>query len=223
MSKLDVLNWFAGSSASLSVAKIMMVLCVALVLAGIIFFTYMISYSGVSYNARFNATNLLITIITAVIMLMIGSNVALSLGMVGALSIVRYRTAIKDPQDTVYIFWSIVTGLCVGAGVYQLAVVSCIFIAIVVLAMSFYTKHTGRYIVIVRGSADTDKSEVEKKLLENFKKVVLRAANNREESVEMIFEIRAAGSMKCEIIDSLKMVDGVKSANWILESGENIG
>lgn len=223
MSKSEILNWFAGNSSSLSASKIIMVLCVTLVLAAVIFATYAITYNGVAYNAGFNAGNVIITLIAAVIMLMIGSNIAISLGMVGALSIVRFRTAIKNPRDTIFIFWAIVTGLCTGAGVFQLAVIECLFIAVVLLGMSFYTGIMSHYIVIVRGETETDRKAIDEKLAENFKKIKLKAANNRENTVELIYEIRVKGSLKAEIIDSLKTIKGVKSANWILENDETIG
>lgn len=223
MSKSEILNWFSGNSASLTVGKILLVLCTALVLSLIIFATYKITYSGVSYNARFNVGNVIITLITAVVMLMIGSNIAISLGMVGALSIVRFRTAIKDPQDTIYLFWSIATGLAVGAGVYQLAVVAVLFIAIVLVGASFYTRMNSKYIIIIRGEADLDKTEVANKLAADFKNVRARAVNNRAESVEMIFEVSAKGGLDVSLVDGLKAVKGVKSANWILEVGEDVG
>ncbi len=223
MSKSEILNWFSGNSASLTVGKILLVLCTALVLSLIIFATYKITYSGVSYNARFNVGNVIITLITAVVMLMIGSNIAISLGMVGALSIVRFRTAIKDPQDTIYLFWSIATGLAVGAGVYQLAVVAVLFIAIVLVGASFYTRMNSKYIIIIRGEADLDKTEVANKLAADFKNVRARAVNNRAESVEMIFEVSAKGGLDVSLVDGLKSVKGVKSANWILEVGEDVG
>lgn len=218
MSKSEVISWFSGNSANLTAGRIIMVLCLALIMGAVIFATYYLTYTGVSYSARFNCGNVLITIITAVIMLMIGSNIAISLGMVGALSIVRFRTAIKDAQDTIYIFWSIVTGLCVGAGAYMLAIIACVFMAIVLTAMSFYTKVNGRYIVIVRGEADLDKNEVMTLLASNFKNTKARAVNNRETSVEMIFEVTAASDKLIAKVDELKKVKGVKSANWVLEA-----
>lgn len=223
MSKSEILNWFSGNSASLTVGKILLVLCTALILSLVIFATYKITYSGVSYNARFNVSNIIITLITAVVMLMIGSNIAISLGMVGALSIVRFRTAIKDPQDTIYLFWSIATGLSVGAGVYQLAVVEVLFVGIVLVGASFYTRLNSKYIIIIRGEADLDKAEIANKLSADFKGVRARAVNNRAESVEMIFEVTAKGGLDVSLIDGLKGVKGVKSANWILEVGEDVG
>ncbi len=120
MTKSEILDWFSVNNASLDANRILFVLGMGMMLGVVIFATYRITYAGVSYNAKFNVGNVVMLLIAAVIMLMISSNIAISLGMVGALSIVRFRTAIKDPQDTIYIFWSIVEGLCAGAQILQI-------------------------------------------------------------------------------------------------------
>ena len=97
MSKKEILNWFTVNNESLDVSKILFVLGVGILVAVVIFATYRITYSGVSYNAKFNVGNVVMLLIASVIMLMISSNRAISFGMVGALSIVRFRTAVKDP------------------------------------------------------------------------------------------------------------------------------
>lgn len=222
MSKSDVLKWFVGSAQSLTVEKILMVLCLALIMGALIFVTYKYTYSGVCYNVAFNSSNLIIVLITAIIMLMIGSNIAISLGMVGALSIVRFRTAIKDPTDTVYIFWAIVEGLCVGAGIYQLAIIAGLFVALVIFAMNFYTRMQNKYIIIIRGSADVNKDEITTNLNTLFKKAKLCSVNSRENSVEIIAKVIVNGELDISSIDKLNAVAGVKSANWVLESKSNI-
>ena len=223
MSKKEILTWFTGNSQSLDSAKIIFILCAAFLIGVVIFTTYRITYSGVSYNARFNASNVIIILITAVIMLMISSNIAISLGMVGALSIVRFRTAIKDPHDTVYIFWAIVEGLCVGAQIHKLAIISTIFIAFVLIAFSFYTKLQNKYLVIIRGTAELSGDQVITVLEEHFKRVRIRAVNQRESNCEMVCEVANIGALKLEFVNRLKELEHVKSANWLLESSETIG
>jgi len=223
MSKKEILTWFTGNSQSLDSQNILFILCMALLIGAVIFITYRVTYSGVSYNARFNVSNIIIILITAVIMLMISSNIAISLGMVGALSIVRFRTAIKDPHDTVYIFWSIVEGLCVGAQIHKLAIISTIFIAFILIAFSFYTKLQNKYLVIVRGTTELTGTEVLNILGKNFKNVKIRAVNNRENRCEMICEVAKAGELNLEFVGELQKLQQVKSANWLLESSETIG
>ena len=114
MSKSDILQWFGMNTEALTSLRILFVLAVSIAVGAVIFITYRLAYRGVAYDARFNVSNVVLVLISAVIMLMISSNIAISLGMVGALSIVRFRTAIKDPQDTIYIF-------CRGGALYRRA------------------------------------------------------------------------------------------------------
>lgn len=223
MKKQDILDWFATNNDSLSVEKILFVLIIALAVAAIIFITYRITYQGVSYNRKFNVGNVIIVLLTAIIMLMISSNIAISLGMVGALSIVRFRTAIKDPQDTIYIFWAIVEGLCVGAQIYELALTSTIFVAFVCLAFSLYSNMQRKYLVIIRGDKDLQVRNIEKCVQKQYPKLSIRAVNYHDMHCEMICEIAAVGGLKEEVIEELKELEHVKSVNWLIETGENVG
>lgn len=223
MSKTEILDWFTVNSESLSVDKILFVLCVSLLMGAVIFVTYRLAYTGVSYNSRFNAGNVAIVLITSVIMLMISSNMAISLGMVGALSIVRFRTAIKDPADTIYIFWAIVEGLCVGAQIYKLAVVSTLFIAIAMLALSYYASIQRKYLIIVRGTKETDLGQVREALLAYYPRMNVRASNYIGERCEIICEVSARQEMKEEAVEALKKCGHVSGVNWLLEMGERIG
>lgn len=223
MSKAKILDWFTVNSESLSVDKVLFVLCVSLLLGAVIFITYRLAYTGVSYNSRFNAGNVVIVLITSVIMLMISSNMAISLGMVGALSIVRFRTAIKDPSDTIYIFWAIVEGLCVGAEIYKLAIVSTIFIAIVLLALSYYSSVQKKYLVIVRGTKEVEAEQIREALQPYYPKMSVRASNYIGERCEIICEVSARHEMKEEAITALRNCEHVNGVNCLLEMGERIG
>ena len=101
--------------------QILMNISAAAVLGMFIFVSYLISHRGTIYSKKFNASLVILTVLTGTVMTVIGNNIALSLGMVGALSIVRFRTAIKDSRDTVYIFWAIIIGICCGVGDYLVA------------------------------------------------------------------------------------------------------
>lgn len=223
MSKTKILDWFTVNSESLSVDKILFVLCVSLLLGAVIFVTYRLAYTGVNYNSRFNAGNVVIVLITSVIMLMISSNMAISLGMVGALSIVRFRTAIKDPSDTIYIFWAIVEGLCVGAEIYKLAIISTIFIALVLLALSYYASIQKKYLIIIRGTKEVDLEQIKTVLLPYYPKLGVRASNYIGERCEIICEVSAQHEMKEEAVKALKSCEHVNGVNWLLEMGERIG
>lgn len=223
MSKREILDWFTGNSDALDADKILFVLCTALLLGIVIFITYRIAYTGVSYNGRFNAGNVVIVLITSVIMLMISSNMAISLGMVGALSIVRFRTAIKDPSDTIYIFWAIVEGLCVGAQIYKLALLSTIVIAIVLLSFSYYTSMQRKYLIIIRGTKEVDLEQIKEKLSAYYPKMGVRASNYIEERCEIICEVSARQEIREEAVRALRECAHVRGVNWLLEMGDRVG
>lgn len=223
MSKREILDWFTVNSESLSIDKVLFVMCVSLMVGAVIFITYRLAYTGVSYNSRFNAGNLVIVLITSVIMLMISSNMAISLGMVGALSIVRFRTAIKDPSDTIYIFWAIVEGLCVGAQIYKLAIISTIFIAIVLLALSYYSSVQKKYLIIIRGTNEVDLEQIKGALEPYYPRVEVRASNYTGERCEIICEVSARHEIQEKAIAALRECEHVGGVNWLLEMGERIG
>ena len=104
MSASQILEWFSLNSVNLTITNIILVMLFGTLIASIIFITYRMTYRGVAYNQNENISNVIVLLVTIVIMLMISSNIVISLGMVGALSIVRFRTAIKDPKDTIFIF-----------------------------------------------------------------------------------------------------------------------
>lgn len=223
MTKKDILDWFTVNSESLDVKRILVVLAMGFIVAAIIFVTYRITYTGVAYNAKFNVGNVVMLLIAAVIMLMISSNIAISLGMVGALSIVRFRTAIKDPQDTVYIFWSIVEGLCVGAQIYKLAVISTVVIAIVLIAASFYYNSKKKYLIVVRGNNNIATETVLQCVETAYKKPCLKAANYGAQHSELIIEVAAKDGINMKVIEDIRQCANVSSVNWLLEMGEHIG
>lgn len=128
MTKQDIWDLFYGVDTAMRGRNIVAVLVAAMIIGAVIFITYRVTHLSTAYSAKINATNVAVTLITAVIMLMISSNIVISLGMVGALSIIRFRTAIKDPWDTVYIFWAVVEGLAVGSQNFKLSFIAVIFI-----------------------------------------------------------------------------------------------
>lgn len=223
MSKKDILDWFTANSESVDAEKILLVLCIGLLVGALIFLTYRLAYTGASYNSRMNAGNVVIVLLTAVIMLMISSNMAISLGMVGALSIVRFRTAIKDPYDTIYIFWAIVEGLCVGAEIYKLAVISTVFIAIILLAFSFYTGCHRKYLLIVRGTGEMDPDQVREILMPYYPKLKVRASNHTGDRSEIICEVSARKELNEGAVSALKKHEYVRGVNWLMEMGERVG
>lgn len=223
MSKRDILEWFQTNSSSLTTGRILAIMLMGLLMATVIFITYRITYTGVAYNLKFNASNVAILLITIVIMLMISSNIVISLGMVGALSIVRFRTAVKDPRDTVFIFWSIVEGLCIGSQNNKLALVSTLMIAMVLLAFSFVMKLGHNYLLIIRGASDLSVEQVRELIKGSAPKSRVKTVNSTELSVEMIVELRLKNELDGKLVADIRSLPGVTAVNWLLESGDSVG
>ena len=221
--KETLYKYLATSSENVTVFNILEVMVISLILSMVIFLTYKITFSGVMYNRKFNISLVMLTLVTTMVMFVIGSDIALSLGMVGALSIVRFRTAIKDPRDTAYIFWSIAVGLSVGTGNYLVSSIGSVFLLGVLSIFSFSgIGKEDRYILIIRGNRD--KEEVIMRCVFNsFKGSKLRAKNSIGNSIEIIYQIKIKNNEDKNIISNLYSIDGVNAVNIVAQNGETIG
>lgn len=183
----QLLNLF-DSSGDLTTQIIIIRLAAAAVIACFIFLSYRLSHDGSIYSKKFNVSLVALTLITTTVMIVIGNNIALSLGMVGALSIVRFRTAIKDSRDTIYIFWTIVVGICCGSGDYLVAALGSAF-AFVLLLFFGRLRNDGRMLLIIR-TARANEDKVEALIFQRYsRKANLRVKNTTETTVEFIYEI----------------------------------
>ncbi len=189
-----------------------------------IFISYWISHRGTIYSKKFNASLVILTTLTGTVMTVIGNNIALSLGMVGALSIVRFRTAIKDSRDTVYIFWAIIIGICCGVGDYLVASIGSAVVFVVILLLGCI-KSDHRILLIVR--ADRAKEPmIKSNTYQLFSgKAVLRVENTTGETVELIWEVtqrmvRKAEKKEPEIADSFYRLQNVEYVNLVLQNDE---
>ena len=224
MGKDEIFNYFYSNSADLGIKTTIIIMLGGLVIGLFIYLTYFVTYRGVAYNARFNASLVVILLICVVIMLMISSNIVISLGMVGALSIVRFRTAVKDSRDTVFIFWAIAEGLSVGSQNFKLALVTTLFIGVIIAGISFVPGGRNKYLVIVRGGEEQiDFAELKKVMRGVASHFRLRSINKDESHQEMIFELKVRGQMEMENVELISSVEGVKAVNWVAEAGENVG
>ncbi len=176
------------NTGQLDLRSILIRLIMATVIAFFIALSYKISHEGSIYSKKFNVSLMALTVITTSVMVVIGNNVALSLGMVGALSIVRFRTAIKDSRDTVYIFWTIVVGICCGAGDFWIAAVGSAFTFLVLLIFG-RIKNDERMLLIIRASR-VNEERIEALIYQYYnRKANLRVKNTTETSVEFIYEL----------------------------------
>ena len=176
------------STGQLDPRTIILRMIVATVISFFIYLSYKLSHEGSIYSKKFNVSLMALTVITTAVMIVIGNNIAMSLGMVGALSIVRFRTAIKDSRDPVYIFWTIVAGICCGAGDFLVAAVGSAFTFLVLLIFG-RIKNDNRMLLIIR-AARVNEEKIEALIFQRFsRKANLRVKNTTENSVEFIYEI----------------------------------
>lgn len=223
----DILNQISGQSDSLSLLDILTNLSVATIIAFAIYISYWYTHVGTAYSRKFNVSLITLTILTATVMAIIGNNIALSLGMVGALSIVRFRTAIKDSRDTTYIFWTIIVGIGCGSGDY---LVACIGSAIVFIVLLFLGRVTNnqRLLIIVKAKRASEMN-VEGTVFKQFnKKAFLRVKNTTDESIEWIYELSRKEFQKQEkkeltITDLLYKSGGIDYVNIVTQSDEISG
>ena len=218
------------TGGDLSAAVIAARLGVSVVIAAFLFLSYRLSHSGSVYSAKFNVSLAALTVITTTVMIVIGNNIALSLGMVGALSIVRFRTAIKDSRDTIYIFWAIVVGICCGAGDYITAAAGSGFVFLILLLFG-RIRNDNRALLILR-CARLNEEKAESLIFQYYnRKAILRSKNTTEDSVEFIYELngkylnkplseKAAGK---SITDAVYELGGIEYFNIVLQNDDISG
>ncbi|HEK9097429.1 TPA: DUF4956 domain-containing protein [Streptococcus equi subsp. zooepidemicus] len=173
---------------TLSFQDVLLHIVAAALLSVVIYISYAYTHTGTAYSKKFNVSLMTLTVLTATVMTVIGNNVALSLGMVGALSVVRFRTAIKDSRDTVYIFWTIVVGICCGVGDYTVAATGSSVIFLLLLLMGA-VRNDNRLLLIVRCDKHME-VELERLVFNYFSgKAIQRVKNTTSDDIEMIFEL----------------------------------
>lgn len=224
MSKDEVLSYFYTNSTSYGVKRTLVILCYGLAAAMILYLTYYFTSEKTAYNRKFNCSLIALLLITVIVMLLISSNIAMSLGMVGALSIVRFRTAVKDSRDTVFIFWAMAEGLCVSSQNYRLAFTSVLFISAVLVISSKIPGIYHRYLLIIRAQGESVNREYLASALKPFTAgYVIRTANKDAHMEELILEVKTRGELNLDVIDALMSLSGIEAVNWVVSSGETVG
>ncbi len=198
---------FLEEFTAIGISDVLIAVALSFVLSLFIVFIYKTTYSGVSYSKSFAGCLIMISMVTTVVILVITSNVVLSLGMVGALSIVRFRTAVKEPTDTAFLFWAIATGIICGAGYITIAVLSALLLGLLfVLVHAVSGKMTSdTYMVIVRYESGCD---VERKL-SAMHGYALKNKTMSGNSVELVAQLRLAGNALARV-ESLHNEPGVQ-------------
>ena len=214
--KKSVLNTFTQYDAP----KLALALLTALALGILIYLVYRQFYTGVVYSRSFAVTLVGMCVLTCMVTLAISTNVVISLGMVGALSIVRFRTAVKDPLDLLYLFWSITTGITAGAGMYALGLVTAVVMIGMILFFYHWQAKGGVYIAIIHYLG----TDAEDDIVRAFGrcKFVVKSKTMRKDSTEMAVEVFSKDP-NLEFTDRLRAVNGVQDVTLIQYNGEYHG
>lgn len=219
----DILkNNFLESVTQVTAIQATVSLGSALIIGMMIFLIYRSVFSGVMYSKPFNVSLVMLTILTTFVILAVTSNVVLSLGMVGALSIVRFRTAIKDPLDLVFLFWSITAGIILGAGFLALGFIGSLFIGAVLLGFDARTESEHPYVLLLRLEALESEAAAYTKIHGAFRKVKVRSKTFHPGHMEAIYEIRMKGN-DIAFLEDLKATPGVEEVSLVSFNGEYAG
>lgn len=187
-----------------------------------IFFIYKKTYQGVMYSSSFGVTLIALTMITSQVILAVTSNVVLSLGMVGALSIVRFRTAIKEPLDIAFLFWSIAAGIILAAGMIPLAVIGSVIIGLILLLFVNRKSHKNPYIIVLSCVDHEAEQEAMKYVNAKVERCVIKSKSAQNGLVELNMEVRLKDD-NTDFINALSAMNGVNSAVLVSYNGDYMG
>ena len=210
---------FLENVSSVSLLDMAVALVLAFALGLFIFLIYKKTFAGVMYSSSFGVALIALTMITTVVILAVTSNVVLSLGMVGALSIVRFRTAIKEPLDLVFLFWSIAVGIVLAAGMIPLAVIGSVVIGVILLVFVNRKSHTNPYILVIQCDGHDSESRAKEFLDSQTQRCVVKSKTAQKGAVELNLEIRLKDD-NTDFINALAELEGVQSAVLVSYNGD---
>ena len=210
---------FLENVTSVSILDMVIALALAFAIGLFIFLVYKKTYNGVMYSAGFGVTLVAMTMITTLVILAVTSNVVLSLGMVGALSIVRFRTAIKEPLDIAFLFWSIAAGIVLAAGMIPLAVFGSVVIGIMLLVFVNKKSYSHPYILVLQCDGHESEEKAKKFTEKNAKRVVVKSKSVQKGLVELNLEVRLKDD-NTDFVNELAELPGVGSAVLVSYNGD---
>ena len=217
----SVNEWFSQQMASLTPMKMLLALLMGFIVGLIIALVYRKAFRGVLFSPSFANTLIMLCMITTPVVMCIKSNIALSMGMVGALSIVRFRTAIKDPMDTVFMFWSIVIGIITGAGYITVAILAALLLGALFLALNLLSGklHTNSYLVVMRYTPEGE-SAVRSKL-GTLGKYKLKSRTMNLAETELVVEAKLS-QKQMDSLEALLDNEGVSDVNIVSYNGSTL-
>jgi len=210
---------FLENVTSVSVLDMVVALALAFCIGLFIFMVYKKTYTGVMYSAGFGVTLVAMTMITTLVILAVTSNVVLSLGMVGALSIVRFRTAIKEPLDIAFLFWAIAAGIVLAAGMIPLAIFGSVVIGIMLLVFVNKKSSTHPYILVLQCDCHDSETKAKQFVEQQANKVVVKSKSAQKGMVELNLEIRLKND-NTDFVNALADMQGVHSAVLVSYNGD---
>ena len=213
---------FLENVASVSLLDMGIALALAFCLGLFIFMVYKKTFNGVMYSSTFGVTLIAMTMITTIVILAVTSNVVLSLGMVGALSIVRFRTAIKEPLDIAFLFWSIAVGIVLAAGMIPLAVIGSVVVGVTLLVFVNKKSYTHPYILVLSCDGQDSENAAKEYIIPYVERSVVKSKTAQAGSVELNLEVRLKED-NTDFVNELSQLAGVRSAVLVSYNGDYMG
>ena len=213
---------FLENVDSVSIVDMALAMILAFGIGLFIFLIYKKTFSGVMYSSSFGVTLVALTMITTLVILAVTSNIVLSLGMVGALSIVRFRTAVKEPLDIAFLFWAIAEGIVLAAGMIPLAVLGSVFIGTVLLLFVNKKTHRNPYIVVLSCADSAAEAQAKYFLEKHVLKSIVKSKTAQKGMIELNMEIRMRND-NTDFINELSDLPGINSAVLVSYNGEYMG
>lgn len=211
-------NFLENFTGNVSIQMVIVTLLVALFFAFIVFYVYKFTSKSTIYSRNFNITMSLISIVTAGVVLSMQANIVVSLGMVGALSIVRFRTAVKEPRDLLFLFWSISNGIIIGAGVYSLVFIMTIILSLGLIIFDLLPANKIPYLLIANVDKNSTYDKIVNMLNDNNIKYKLKSKNCSNDNIDVVFELYCKDAD--HLFDCLNKIKEIKSFNLLSQDGE---
>lgn len=212
-------SFLERSITTFSPLDILLAIGVAFLIGLFIYSVYRKTYSGVMYSKGFSISLIAMSMMTSLVILGVTSNVVLSLGMVGALSIVRFRTAVKDPMDIVYLFWSIGAGILSGAGLFPIAILGSLAIGFVLVLFVRRSKYDNPYVLIIKVRDEAVEAAAMKLLEASVRRTLVKSKSISAAGIELTVDVRLKGT-ETAFVNELARADGVTSAVLVSYDGE---
>lgn len=210
---------FLESITEFSAADTLIAMVAALVIGMFIFVVYKKTFNSVMYSTGFAMTLVGMTMVTTLVILAVTSNVVLSLGMVGALSIVRFRAAIKEPMEIVYLFWAVAAGIVIGAGMLPLAVIGSAIIGVILILFANKKIHDNSYLLILNCQDENAENTALSVMKEAVKKYAVKSKTVNVQGIEFTAEIRMKDG-ETAFVNRLNEIAGVENATLVSYNGE---